>query len=130
MARDPDAVPSRRALGIRPTNAVSRSVKATRLVRTALARYEKALAAIEELKAKGPLPTGTGATIFIAGGYDSDRWTCSECGRQHYGSSIQEEWKYCPRCGCEILRFNKPPKPQDEGTDLTLVPVEPVAKFT
>jgi Zn finger protein HypA/HybF involved in hydrogenase expression len=77
--------------------------------RTALDAYEQAVKAAYELIAAGGLVRGLGSTIMQGEAHyrcDKEKFTCAECG-SHSVALYQdhEDWKYCPQCGCEILRW-------------------------
>ncbi len=91
------------------------------LARNALTAYDEALAAIEKLKSQGAFPSGSGGTVFTSKSAPNafshyERFSCSECGKDH---SETDGWKFCPTCGSEILRFDRPEA--KAGTDAIFV---------
>jgi hypothetical protein len=71
--------------------------------RRALQLYDLAVTAAEKFAAETPhLP---GATIMRAVKHGFDHaYTCAECGMSCRDYETVS-WKFCPGCGCEIIRF-------------------------
>jgi hypothetical protein len=89
--------------------------------RKAIEAYEKAVAAAQQALLDGP-PTGLGATImrekpYGVHGLGKGNYVCSECGKDRNSTG----WKFCPHCGCEIVRFDKYVDPNVKDYSVSIV---------
>jgi len=71
-------------------------------VRKAFAAYEAAVKAAKDIIEQGP-PKGLGGSVMTKVGEWGQRYTCSECNNE---SPARHDWKFCPSCGSEIIRFD------------------------
>jgi|GEM_PF-3638393 len=88
--------------------------------RKAFQAYERAVTAAQEAIGDGPVH-GLGTTVMVE--KSNQNFECSECKFIGWANS----WKFCPSCGSEIMRFERPDLP---GQKISFVVVEPEPRPT
>jgi rubrerythrin len=76
----------------------------SRAARKAFEAYEAAVKAAQEIIEQGP-PKGLDSCVMTRDSDWHQRYTCSECGD---AGGASRDWKFCPHCGSEIIRFDEP----------------------
>jgi rubrerythrin len=77
--------------------------------RRAFEAYEHAAALAQNFIDAGPVSLGTTVMIELSAshGYRQGSFECAECG--YIGAA--SDWKFCPSCGKEIMRFERIKEP-------------------
>jgi DNA-directed RNA polymerase subunit RPC12/RpoP len=97
----------------------------------AMEAYEKAVIAAQEMIAQGGLVHGLGATVMVGRLepwiIEPTSYVCAECSANCHTSGAKD-WKFCPYCGAEILRWDRGVRSGAEPVKLNLEVEEPKRK--
>jgi|ERR1700731_1567598 len=96
--------------------------------RKAFQAYEAAIEAAQEALKEGGLQHGLGATVMVGQcdpwGTEPRSYTCAECGKCNSAYNVMD-WKFCPCCGSEILRWDKKKYEQTQLISLNVIEANP-----